>query len=176
MPAEREQPPLPLAASQIFAVLSRLAVASRFPSGLNAMLLTCLVCPAEREQLLAAGGVPNPRRLVVAAVANRFPSGLNATLWPNGMKFIPSSCPRIVSSSRPLVAFQIFAVLSQLAVASRFPSRLKATLRPPTCMHADREQIEVAEAFQIAPFPMAETDWAGVKNLSVSPTSAEIHF
>ena len=55
----------PLVASQTFAVLSSLPVTIREPSGLNDAESTEAGVPLEREDLGAAPGVPDLRRLVV---------------------------------------------------------------------------------------------------------------
>ena len=69
-----------MAASHTFTVLSPLAEARRLPSGLNATLVTPLVCPLRVSSLLARRGVPHLHRLVLAGGDERLPSGLNATL------------------------------------------------------------------------------------------------
>ena len=61
----REARGLPESASQTRAVLSREAVTTRLPSGLNAAELTECGVPLEGGEGLAGVGVPDPRRLVV---------------------------------------------------------------------------------------------------------------
>ena len=114
--------PCPLAASHTFAVWSRLAVASRLPSGLQATLLTRVAWPRKVSTSLPVCGVPHLRRLVITpAVASRLPSGLQATLdtvavAAQGQHFLAR---RGVPHLRRLVI---------TAVASRLPSGLQATL------------------------------------------------
>ena len=55
-----------MAASQSFTVRSRLAEAMRRPSGLNATPMTTLRVPAQGEDFLAGGGVPELHRAVIA--------------------------------------------------------------------------------------------------------------
>ena len=70
----------PAAASHTFTVWSRLAEASRAPSGLNATTLTELVCPfrvwSSRPEAVSHSFTVWSR----LADARRDPSGLNATL------------------------------------------------------------------------------------------------
>ena len=70
---------------------------------------------------LAGGGVPQPRRLVLAPGDDVFPSGLNATdpKFPECSGIWPRGWPVAGSHSR--------AVLSRLPVTTVFPSGLKAT-------------------------------------------------
>ena len=56
----------PVAASHTFTVSSRLAEASRLPSGLNATLVTRAGVPLEGEDFLAGRGVPHLHRPVPA--------------------------------------------------------------------------------------------------------------
>ena len=56
----------PVAASQSFTVRSELAEAMRRPSGLNATPMTRMVVPAQGEDFLAGGGVPELHRAVPA--------------------------------------------------------------------------------------------------------------
>ena len=56
----------PVRASQTLAVSSQLAVAMREPSGLNDAEVHVVGVPLEREDLGAAPGVPDPRRVVLA--------------------------------------------------------------------------------------------------------------
>ena len=56
---------LPVAASQMRAVLSHDAVTMRVPSGLKAAELTDVLVPAQDRDLLAGRGVPDARGLVI---------------------------------------------------------------------------------------------------------------
>ncbi len=107
-------------------------VTIRVPSGLNATLLTALVCPVS-----SSSGVPVRASHTFAVwsrlpVTIRVPSGLNATL------FTAPVCPFSSSSGVPVRASHTFAVcgwfLSPPPVTIRVPSGLNATLsHQPVC-------------------------------------------
>ena len=125
--------------------MSELAVASRLPSGLQAMLPTGPRWPRKVNSswplaashtlaVLSQFPVVWPVRrkstsdlslgaLSELAVASRLPSGLQATLLTG------PGWPRKVSSSWLVAVSQTLPVLSSLAVASRLPSGLQATLQ-----------------------------------------------
>ena len=69
---------MPLAASQMRAVLSTDAVTMRDPSGLKAAEDTGALMAAQDRDLLAGRGVPDAGGLVADAVTMRDPSGLKA--------------------------------------------------------------------------------------------------
>ena len=64
---------MPLAASQIFAVLSSARRGQPLPVRAERHAIHIARMPAEGEQFLAAGGVPNLRRLVRAAGGQPLP-------------------------------------------------------------------------------------------------------
>ena len=119
----------PLRASQTFAVLSSLAGDDPRPVGAERRRIDVIGVPLEREDLGAAPGVPDLRRLVRdSPVTIREPSGLNDAEMTGPV------CPLSVRTSAPLLASQTFAVVSPLPVTTREPSGLNdAEQTGPVC-------------------------------------------
>ena len=102
-----------------------LAEARRWPSGLNATLVTQPAWPLRANSSLPVALSQIFTVWSPLADARRWPSGLNATLvtapaWPLRAK-----------SSLPVALSQIFTVWSSLPEARRWPSGLNATLLTP---------------------------------------------
>ncbi len=103
---------------------------------------------------MAAGGVPNLRRLVPACRGQPLPVRTERH----------ARCRDV--ERKHLVAAGGVPNLRRLVRTCRgqpLPVRAERHAFDYICMPAEREQIEVAEAFQIAPFPMAEVGGAGIE-------------
>jgi hypothetical protein len=108
-------------ASQTRTVRSRLAEASRWPSGLKATASTMSPCP---PRLTTSCPLATSRTLTAFSqlpAASRRPSRLNATLVTT------ATGPRRVHTSRPLAVSQTRTFPSMPPAAIRRPSRRKAT-------------------------------------------------
>ena len=114
----------PVAASHTFTVPSRLAEASRLPSGLNATLVDTAGVPLEGEGFLPGRGVPHLHRPVPLAEASRLPSGLNATLLTS--LGVPLEGEGFLAG-RGVPHLHLSGLIHR-AEASRLPSGLNATL------------------------------------------------
>ena len=110
-------------ASQTITVLSRLPETIRLPSGLNATLVTALVCP---RRVIASCPVLGSQIFIVLSELPetiRLPSGLKAPLLTRLL------CPLSVRISVPFSASQSLTFLPTLRI--RFASGLKVTLCAP---------------------------------------------
>ena len=126
----------PVAASHTFTVLSQLAEASRWPSGLNATLLTLLVCPLRVSISWPVAGVPHLHRLIVTTGGGD-PRAVGAERHARDTDRWPLS----VSVSCPVAASHTFTVSSWLAEAIRLPSGLNTTLVDIPGMPLERERL-----------------------------------
>ena len=98
---------LPVAASQSRAVLSSLPVSTALPSGLNATARPCPGAPGW-ARWVAGGGVPEPRRVVIAAGEYGLAVGAErhgptppccVKRWPDGLAGGGVPEPRLVSAT-----------------------------------------------------------------------------
>ena len=125
---------MPVRASQILALPSRLPVMIRLPSGLKATLLTSSLWPLS---LTWGSPVSVSQTFTVLSelpVARRVPSGVNETLITSPV------CPRNSTKGVPVRTSQTLAVLSSLPVAIRLPSELKETASTDTTMPFEFDQ------------------------------------
>src|SRR6185369_4074649 len=126
-------------ASQIFTVLSKLALAMRLPSGLNTTQVTPSAWPRRERSSVPLEASQTFTVLSELALAIRLPSGLNTTLVTN------TPCPLSVRSSVPLSASHT-CTSCLLPQARRLPLGLNAT---PLGLNATRLGAGCSESISV---------------------------